>query len=240
MSSRRLISSLGTAVVVSALVPAVAAAKPAVSEVGDVQDGKAPRCPDACSVVTRTTGMPTSVAGNRSVYQVPANGRIVAWTVTLGAPTEKDQAALQKQLGRAKAQLVVLRRGKSVRASVVAASSAKTLDPYFGGSVTFALPTTLAVKKGDVLGLSVPSWAPVLVQGYDNSTSWRASRPRGRCGGTTEERKQDYYVNTTLAVGKSGTFNCLYKAERMSYSATFIPTPTRRKASASTRRTRDR
>ena len=217
----------------SAVLPAVAGAATSVKEVGELNDGKAPRCPESCSVVTRTTGIPTSVTGNKSFYSVPANGRIVAWTVTLGAPAAADVTALNKQLGRAKAQLVILRRGKSVNATVVAATTAKTLDPYFGGAVTFALPTSLAVRKGDVLGLSVPSWAPVLVQGYDNSTSWRASRPKGRCGGSTEERKQDYYVNTTLAAGKSGTFNCLYKSERMAYSATFVPTPTRRSSSSS-------
>ncbi|WP_040600695.1 hypothetical protein [Patulibacter medicamentivorans] len=228
MSSRRLIASLGLAATASVLLPAIAAGA-TISEVGEVKDGKAPRCPEACSVVTRTTGLPTSIAGDRNIFKIPSNGRVVAWTVTLGAPATKDRAALQKQLGRAKAQLVILRRGKSVAATVVGASSAKTLDPYFGGSVTFALPKSLAVRKGDVIGLSVPSWAPVLVQGYDANTSWRASRPRGRCGGTTDERKQDYYVDTTLAAGKSGTFNCLYKSERMAYSATFIPTPVPKK-----------
>lgn len=227
MSSRRLVVSLGIAVAASALAPASVLGA-SLTEIGEVKDGKLPQCPDACSVVTRTTALPTSVAGNRNVYTAPAAGRIVAWSITLGAPAEKDRAALQKQLGRAQAQLVVLRRGKSVNATAVAASTVKQLDPYFGGEVTFALPQSFAVRKGDVIGLSVPSWAPILVQGYDAKTSWRASRPAGRCGGTTDERKRDYYVDTTLAAGKSGTFNCLYKAERMAYSATFVPDPKRR------------
>ncbi|MDO9409137.1 hypothetical protein [Patulibacter sp.] len=226
MSSRRTVVSLGLAVTALAVVPAGASAAK-ITEVGTVTDGRPPRCPDACSVVTRTTALPTSVDGNRNVYVVPSDGRIVAWSITLGAPSDDDRKALEKQLGRASAGLVVLRRGKSVAASVVAGSSIKKLDPYFGGETTFALPTSIAVKKGDVLGLSVPSWAPTLVQGYGTNTSWRASRPTGRCGGTTDERKKDYYVDTTLSVGRSGTFNCLYKAERMSYTATLVPTPTK-------------
>lgn len=226
MSSRRTVVSLGLAVTALAVVPAGASAAK-ITEVGTVTDGKPPRCPDACSVVTRTTALPTNIDGNRNVYVVPADGRIVAWSITLGAPSADDRKALEKQLGRASAGLVVLRRGKSVAANVVAASSVKKLDPYFGGETTFALPRTIAVKKGDVLGLTVPSWAPTLVQGYGTNTSWRASRPTGRCGGTTDERKKDYYVDTTLSAGKSGTFNCLYKAERMAYTATLVPNPTR-------------
>jgi hypothetical protein len=237
MSSRRTLVSLGLAVTALAVTPGAAAAAK-ITEVGTVTDGKAPRCPDACSVVTRTTALPTSVAGDRNVYVVPSDGRIVAWSITLGAPSDDDRKALEKQLGRASAGLVVLRRGKSVAGSAVAGSSVKKLDPYFGSEVTFALPQSIAVKKGDVIGLTVPSWAPALVQGYGTNTSWRASRPTGRCGGTTDERKKDYYVDTTLAVGKSGTFNCLYKAERMSYTATLVPTPTTTKKKAASRTTK--
>lgn len=210
--------------------PAAASAV-SISEIGTVSDGRAPRCPESCSVITRTTAMPTSTNGDRSVYAAPSNGTIVAWSLTLGAPTASDRKALEKQLGRSRAQLTVLRRGKSVAATAIGASPLKYLDPYFGGEVTFALPQTITVRKGDLIGLTVSSWAPNLVQGYDSKTSWRASRPAGRCGGTTDERKADYYVNTTLALRKVGSFNCLYKSERLAFSATFVPTPTRRTSS---------
>ncbi|MGE4425998.1 MAG: hypothetical protein AB7G37_06065 [Solirubrobacteraceae bacterium] len=231
-SLSRVLTSIGAAGAVALLAPGAAFGATSVKELGEVADGKKPQCPENCSLVTRTTVLPTSVTGSRTLFEAPANGRIVAWTVTLGDPVEKDREALEKQLGRAKAQLVILRREKGVTTAVKAGSSTKHLDPYFGSTVTFALPKTLSIRKGDVLGISVPSWAPVLVQGYDAKTSWRASRPKGRCGGTTAERMQDYYTDTTLAVGKSGSFNCLYKAERMAYTATFVPNPTRTKPKA--------
>jgi hypothetical protein len=226
---RRSLVAFGALSVLAAS-PAVAGAV-SVSEIGTVSDGRAPRCPESCSVITRTTAMPTSTNGDRNVYAAPGNGTIVAWSLTLGAPSADDRKALEKQLGRSRAQLTVIRRGKSVAGTAIGASPLKYLDPYFGGEVTFALPQTIAVRKGDLIGLTVSSWAPNLVQGYDSKTSWRASRPAGRCGGTTDERKADYYVNTTLGVGKVGSFNCLYKSERLAFSATFIPTPTRRTAS---------
>ncbi len=234
MSSRRIRRSLVALATVSALaaVPAGAGAA-AVSEIGTVDDERVPRCPEACSVVTRTTAMPISTNGDRNVYAAPGAGTIVAWSITLGTPSADDRRALERQLGRARAQLTVLRRGKSVAATAVASSQLKYLDPYFGGEVTFALPQTIQVRKGDLIGLTVSSWAPNLVQGYDTKTSWRASRPAGRCGGATEERKQDYYVDTTLGAGKVGSFNCLYKAERLAFSATFIPQPVRRTTTSS-------
>ncbi len=185
MSSRRFRRSLvafGTASALAA-VPAGAGAA-SISEIATVDDGRAPRCPEACSVITRTTAMPVSTNGDRNVYAVPGAGTIVAWSMTLGAPSAADRKALERQLGRARAQLTVLRRGKSVAATAVASSPLKYLDPYFGGEVTFALPQTIAVRKGDLIGLTVSSWAPNLVQGYDTKTSWRASRPAGRCGGS--------------------------------------------------------
>ncbi|MCK9249834.1 MAG: hypothetical protein M0P31_12780 [Solirubrobacteraceae bacterium] len=229
-SFSRVLASVGAAGAVALLAPGVAIGATSVKELGVVADEKKPQCPENCSLVTRTTVLPTSVTGSRTLFEAPSNGRIVAWSVTLGDPVDKDREALEKQLGRAKAQLVILRRVKGVTTAVKAGSSVKHLDPYFGSTVTFALPRSLSIRKGDALGISVPTWAPVLVQGYDAKTSWRASRPKGRCGGTTAERMQDYYTDTTVAVGKTGTFNCLYKAERMAYTATFIPTPTRTKA----------
>ena len=52
------------------------------------------------------------------------------------------------------------------------------LEPYFGKTAQFPLANTLQVKKGDVIALTVPSWAPALALGFANTTSWRASRPK--------------------------------------------------------------
>ncbi len=38
------------------------------------------------------------------------------------------------------------------------------LEPYLGQTVQFPLATSLAVKKGDIVALTVPTWAPVLTQ----------------------------------------------------------------------------
>ena len=50
------------------------------------------------------------------------------------------------------------------------------LEKYFGKTAQFPLATTIPVKKGDIVALTVPTWAPALALGFGNNTSWRASR----------------------------------------------------------------
>ena len=60
----------------------------------------------------------------------------------------------------------------------VSVSPVLYLDHWFGRTVTIPLASTISVKKGDILGLSVDSYAPILPLAATNpSDRWRASRP---------------------------------------------------------------
>ena len=43
------------------------------------------------------------------------------------------------------------------------------------------------MKKGQLLALSVPTWAPALQVNLGGDTSWRSSRPKGSCNDTAEQ-----------------------------------------------------
>ena len=92
------------------------------------------------------------------------------------------------------------------------------LEPYFGKTAQFPLATTLEVKKGDVIALTVPSWAPALALGFANTTSWRASRPKTSCSSTSAQ-------TTQTQIGANVQYFCLYRTARLTYSATLISTP---------------
>ena len=64
------------------------------------------------------------------------------------------------------------------------------LEPYFGQKVQFPLETSIPVKKGQVVGLTVPTWAPALTQLLSDGSSWRASRPKGGCDDTEKQTAQ--------------------------------------------------
>jgi hypothetical protein len=101
---------------------------------------------------------------------------------------------------------------------LIAQSPLVKLEPYFGKTAQFPLETTLQVKKGDVIALTVPSWAPALALGFNNETSWRASRPKSQCTSTSAQ-------TTHTQVGTAVQYYCLYLTARLTYSATLISTP---------------
>jgi hypothetical protein len=185
-----------------------------------------PSCPDnPCLVVDRTTGYQTALAAQANPYVVTAAGRIVAWTVTLSDPNATQLASFDKRLGGpASAQIVVVRPGKQpVRGGtrqyrLVAAADLQQLEPYLGTTVQFPLTTTLAVQKGDIVALTIPTWAPVLAVGMDKATIWRSSRAAKSCNDTTLPTAQ-------TQLGVQNPFGCTYRTAALTYSATLIPNP---------------
>jgi len=222
MTRQRVLSSSAVLAAFAALaLPAAAPAK--ISELGQLPDGVLGACPLDCQAVSRTTGYQAKVGPDRTLYQAPANGRIVAWTVALGNPGPKQSAFFAERLGgESQAAIVVLAIERKLVRRVVAKAPLMKLTDYFGSVAQFPLEQTLAIKKGQYVGLSVPSWAPALQLGLGNDSSWRASRSKRLCTDPAITSTQ-----TALLGNRSASeFGCLYKTTRLTYSATFIPTPT--------------
>jgi hypothetical protein len=199
--------------------PAVASAK--ITELGAMAGGVRGVCPEFCQAVSRTTGYQAKVGPDRTLYQAPADGRIVAWTIALGKPGPKQTAFFTERLGgESQAAIVVLAPEKKLVRQVVAKSPLQPLTDYFGSIVQFPLERSLPVKKGQFIGLTVPSWAPALQIGLGSDTSWRASRAADGCGDTAT---QSALVGTRSSVA----FKCLFRTARLTYSATFISSPTK-------------
>jgi hypothetical protein len=218
MTRSRVLSSAVLAVVVAALaLPAAAPA--AITELGQLPEGVLGVCPLNCQAVSRTTGYQAKVGPDRTLYQAPADGRIVAWSIALGNPGPKQTAFFAERLGgESQAAVVVLGTEAKLVRRVVAKGPLQRLTDYFGQVVQFPLDQTLPIKKGQYVGLSVPSWAPALQLALGSDTSWRASRPKDSCNDTST---QFALVGERRAV----PFGCLYKTARLTYSATFVPTP---------------
>jgi hypothetical protein len=209
---------------IAAVVPGLvllAGAVPAQAKIIELGNAAqvAPTCPTSpCLAVSRTTGYQVKVGAKRGQYTVPANGRIVAWTIALGNPNAKQTAFFDKGYGVASAGITVLRQGKRLFSRVVGQSPIFKLAPYFGQTVQFPLDTAIPVQKGQVIALTVPTWAPALTQLMDDGSSWRASRAKNACDDTETQTAQTRMRALTQ-------YRCLYRA-RLTYSATLIPTPT--------------
>jgi len=208
-------------IVVGSVLAALIWAAPAsarIIEVGSAPPEATPTCPSSpCLAVSRTTGYQAKVVDSRSVFIVPADGRIVAWTISLGKPNTRQIEFFDSNYGEASAGLTILRRGKRLYHRVRGQSPIEKLQPYFGQKVQFPLTTSIPVKKGYVVGLTVPTWAPALTQLLDNGSSWRASRAKGKCDNTDTQTAQTRLQQRTQ-------YRCLYRAQ-LTYSATLITTP---------------
>lgn len=209
-----------------ALALALPAAAPAtLTEVGVLPattPPTVPSCPASpCLAVSRTTGFQVKLGAAHNFFAVPRSGSIVAWTITLGKPNSTQVKFFDANEGGVpEAGIAVLRLvpKPNLTYKLVAASPPVKLQPYFGKTAEFPLEATIAVKKGDVIALSVPTWAPALALGFGHETSWRASRPRTQCSSTST-------LSTQSALGSTVQYYCLYQTARLTYSATLISTP---------------
>jgi hypothetical protein len=207
-------------IAVGAVLAVLVCAAPAsarIVEIGGTPEAT-PTCPSSpCLAVSRTTGYQAKVLDSRSTYIVPADGRIVAWTIGLGNPDKRQIDFFTSNFGESSAGLTILRRGKRLYHRVMGQTPLEKLEPYFGQKVQFPLTASIAVKKGYVVALTVPTWAPALTQLLNDGSAWRASRAKGKCDDTDRQTAQTRMQQRTQ-------YRCLYRA-RLTYSATLITTP---------------
>ncbi len=213
------LGSCALALVLPAIAPATLTE---VGVIGTTTPTTVPSCPASeCLAVSRTTGFQVKVGSERNLLSAPRAGTIVAWTITLGNPNATQIKYFNaNEGGPAEAGIAILapQAKPNLTYKLVAQGPLVKLQPYFGKTAQFPLDTTIPIKKGDVVALTVPSWAPALALGFGNNTSWRASRPKSGCKTTSAQ-------TTQTAIGSAAQYYCLYQTARLTYSATLISTP---------------
>ena len=205
------------------LLPAVAPAT--LAELGVIPattPPTVPSCPGSpCLAVSRTTGFQLKVGKQTKLSFAPRNGSIVAWTITLAKPNASQIKFFNANEGGASEAAIAILRAQpkpNLTFKLVAQSPTVKLQPYFGKTAQFPLERTIPVRKGDIIALTVPTWAPALALGFGKDTSWRASRSRHQCSSTSAQ-------STHTQVGSPVQYYCLYQTARLTYGATLISTP---------------
>jgi hypothetical protein len=223
---------LGVALAVCLLGAAASTASAKTYELGATDDATTVSCPDNCFVVTRTTAMQVRTGTVRYPTTAPKSGRVVAFTLQLGSLSDRQVHFFNSTYGgTSRIQLSVLReQARPARSfEVVATTGIFKIQPFFGTTVQFPLKTTLAVRKGDLIALTVPTWAPVLAVNLPQENGWRASRADS-CTDLLTQTAQ-------MTVGSATQYKCLYQTARVTYSATLVPTPVAPRPPVEQRRT---
>jgi hypothetical protein len=172
------------------------------------------------------TGIQGRAAGGaKNPYYIRRDGYIVAFTVTLSAPTADQIDFFNTNFGTpAEVRLSVLRRGDKRKTRLnyrlVGQTDNYRVDRYLGSSPTFVLKTPLRVKKTNWLAITVPTWAPMFAKNLTASDWWRASRPKDSC-----EPPKSYNQFALGTIHDVNVFGCTYHRERLLYTATYVPDP---------------
>jgi hypothetical protein len=226
----------GLAAVFAVLAPSAASAK--LVQLGQTSTPiLAPSCPKGVQpsqcfiILTRTTAVQSVSDGVAYPTTVKSDGWIVSFTVGLSklstnTGTEKKYLHLLDQAynGTPQLAITVLKPGPKNRFTVAAQSATFHLIPFLGQVLQspFSLPpnftsfTALPVKKGEVIGLTVPTWAPVLSYNLNaGKFAYRQSR-MGNCKNAAAGQTGQ------LSVGASTRYLCSYTGTRVEYTVTEV------------------
>jgi hypothetical protein len=222
----RLAIAGGVAASLVALLILVAAAVAATSSrttvvLGGTATMPDPSCPELpCQAVGSVTGFQVSTEQGSLPFRVRKDGKVKAWTLTLAEPTSKQRSFFNGFFGTPpEARVSILRRVPSTeppRYNLRRQGSVHVLSPYLGQTVKFG--ANLKVEKGDIVGLTIPTWAPAFAQALSAKNSWRASREPGKCTNTTDVRQGEPQEK----VGTRATYGCRYSTARLLYTATVV------------------
>ena len=194
-----------------------------VTVLGQTQSEPKAACPTSpCEAVGSVSGFQTRAGAVDKPFVVPYNGKIVAWSMSLSKPKQSQQSFFNNFYGsppQARIGVVSQVPDKSPpRYQLLRQSPTVVLTPYLGRDVTFTLDQPLNVKKGDIVALTIPTWAPAFAVGLDDSSGWRASRKSGACTKTADIKQS----RPQQKVGSNKQWGCFYKTARLLYTATVV------------------
>ncbi|HWB69845.1 MAG TPA: hypothetical protein VG518_07695 [Solirubrobacterales bacterium] len=185
-----------------------------------------------CRVEGHVTGFQALAGGVARPYEAPFEGKLVAWSITLAKPSTAVTQTTTDEVGffneflgsPAEARIGVLRPvegSKPPKYTLVRQSPIEVLNPYFGSTVVFALDHPLTVLQGQVVALTIPTWAPMFAFNVSAEDTWRGSRLPQHCSS-----KEDIQTgHPQQGVGKTKTYGCYYSNARLLYTATLVKKP---------------
>jgi hypothetical protein len=201
--------------------PSAAGVAPTTVVLGSTATTPDPSCPNLpCQAIGSVTGFQVDNGQTKLPFAVPHDGTIRHWSLTLAQPTNSQRAFFNGFFGTPpEARLAILRRVPGTnppRYNLRSQGSVKVLSPYLGQTVQFG--SSLQVEKGDIVALTVPTWAPAFAQALPSTNVWRASRAPGACTNPTDIRQGEPQQKP----GARATYGCKYATARLLYTATLV------------------
>jgi hypothetical protein len=185
-----------------------------------------------CRVEGHVTGFQSIADGIARPYEAPYDGKIVAWSITLAKPSTKETETTTDEvsffdefLGEpSEARIGILKPIEGTnppKYTLVRQSPLEVLNSYFGTTPIFALKHPLSILQGQVVALTIPTWAPMFAFNVSSENTWRGSRLPEHC--SSKEDIQGGHPQQ--GVNKTKTYGCYYSNARLLYTATLVKNP---------------
>jgi hypothetical protein len=203
----------------------------AAKVLGKTKGSPDPACPGtqsySCQAVGSVTGFQRVAKGKRNPFRARESGRLVAWSMELSDPNAEEEQFFgnffesQSFDKRPVARIAVLSREEEVRYRLKRQGPVVELDALQDGRThTFTLNDSLKIRKGDVLAITVPTWAAMFAHDLRrDKNEWRASRKSGECNADSDIRNGNPQQN----VGSERTYGCDYRGARLLYWGYYVP-----------------
>jgi hypothetical protein len=194
-----------------------------------------PACPrdtraDPCSAVGSVTAFMRRADGKRFPFMVRRNGKLVAFALDLSRPTKDQRNFFGKvfksgRFGKSPtARLAVLKQTRNQRRKYELLRQTPTvvLSGALGRKQIFTLDKPLRIRKGQVVALTIPTWASNFAVNVSSAgNQWRASRKKGRCD--TSRIPVAKKSRPQQKVGAVRRYSCDYAAARLLYWGYYVP-----------------
>jgi len=203
--------------------------------IGKTKNTPAPACPDdtpsnPCTATGRVTGFMIKADGKKHPYNVFKTGKIVAWSINISKPT-KDQYDFfgtlfqNETFGKhPSARIAVIKNKGHHKYKLLKQSPAADLKADLGRKQTFTLEKPLKVHRGQVIALSLPTWATAFSRPVSASgNQWKASRRSKKCNVDRQHLQNAKASKAQQKVGSVKPYGCTYSGARLLYWAYFVP-----------------
>ena len=141
-----------------------------------------------CEGVGSVTGFPLVAGGEKRPMNVPENGKLVAWAIDLSRPKKSQREFFgdlfkSDELGKKPtARIAVIKHKRRHDYKLLRQSPVVNLSGALGRRQVFTLDKPLRIRKGQVVALTVPTWASNFASHISRRKNrWRASRSRRNC-----------------------------------------------------------
>ena len=193
-----------------------------------------PVCPKNCEAVGSVTGFQRVADGQKQPFRVRRDGKIVAWAIDLSRPKKSQRRFFgdifesHRYGTKPTARISVLKHKSRRKYKLLRQSPAVQLSGSLGDKQVFTLNQPLRIRRGNIVALTVPTWASAFAVGLSRrGNKWRGSRTKPNCSpksqSTRDVRRFARASRPQQKVGSVREYGCDYETARLLYWAYYVP-----------------